>query len=93
MKANNVNREEQPSQVLSVRLSKRQFKRLQVTLRNFDIRADSLSEQLRILFERFYHSSVRWRRRWERAVRESNLRSYSWRQPLEDLEEEGEGES
>lgn len=67
MAANNVNREQRLSQVLSVRLRERELRRLQDTLRNFEIQGDSLSEQLRALFQRSYMSSVRWRRAVSRS--------------------------
>lgn len=62
MARDTVNREEQGSQVLSVRLREREFRRLQETLRNFEIQGDCMSEQMRALFHRVYWSSVRWRR-------------------------------
>lgn len=62
MAGDTVNREEQGSQVLSVRLSKRELMKLQRILRNFEIQGDSMSEQLRALFRMIYWSSVRWSR-------------------------------
>lgn len=58
----NVNAEERLSHVLSVRLRERELKRIQETLRNFEIQGDSMSEQLRVLFRMEYGRSVRWRR-------------------------------
>ena len=60
MKRTTVNRAERLSQVLSVRLTEYQSKRLQRTLSNFGIHGSSPSEQLRILLRRIHWSSVRY---------------------------------
>jgi hypothetical protein len=76
MTVTNVNREEKLSEVLSVRLRERELQRLQKTLRNYEIQGNSRSEQLRILFRKFYWSSVRWRRVRERVQRERERKGY-----------------
>ena len=59
MHGNTVNREERLSQVLSVRLTEYQTKRLQNTFRNFGLKGSS-SEQLRLLLRKVHWSSVRY---------------------------------
>ena len=54
-----VNREERLSQVLSVRLTEYQSRRLQRTLKNFRIQGSSSSEQLRLLLRKVHWISVR----------------------------------
>ena len=54
-----VNRAERLSQVLSVRLTDYQAKRLQNTFRNFGLKGSS-SEQLRLLLRKAHWSSVRY---------------------------------
>lgn len=63
MDSNTVNRNEQPSQVLSVRLSSRELRRVKKTLRNYGITGSCLSEQLRAFFGQSYWRSVRYARR------------------------------
>jgi hypothetical protein len=64
MDRNSVNREEQGSQVLSVRLSSREFRHLQETLRNLGIKKGSLSASVRVLFEKdLYRSRILRRKR------------------------------
>lgn len=59
MPAETVNRDLQLSHVLSVRLTDRQLKRLQKTLRNFEIDQGSWSDQLRTFFRLMYFKSQR----------------------------------
>jgi hypothetical protein len=58
-----VDREEQGSQVLSVRLTTKQFQRLQKTLRNFGINQGSMSDQLRLFFKEAHMISLRRKRK------------------------------
>jgi hypothetical protein len=57
--AETVSRDLQLSQVLSVRLTERQLKRLQKTLRILGIQGGSMSDQLRALFKWLYFKSLR----------------------------------
>lgn len=68
-----VNRAERLSQVVSVRLTEYQAKRLQRTLRNFRIRGSSSSDQLRILLRRSHWRSVEYAKR-HRELRRLQLR-------------------
>lgn len=70
MAANDVNRSSQLSQVLSVRLTDLELKRLHKTFINLRIQGDSVSEQLRIFFRSSYFRSIRVRRKRERIARE-----------------------
>jgi hypothetical protein len=70
MAVTDASKEQRLSHTIAVRLREKQFKRLQSTLRNFEIQGDSLSEQLRALFRKDYFSSLRWRRMRERFQRE-----------------------
>jgi len=54
-----VNREERLSQVLSVRLTEYQSRRLQNTVRNFGIKGSSSSAKLRLLLRKVHWISVR----------------------------------
>ena len=73
MKRTTVNRAERLSQVLSVRLTEYQAKRLQRTLKNFGCQGSSPSEQLRILLRRIHWSSVRYYNK-HRELRRLQLR-------------------
>jgi len=68
-----VNRAERFSQVVSVRLTEYQSKRLQRTLKNFRIHGSSPSEQLRILLRKAHWSSVRYHAK-HRELRRLQLR-------------------
>ena len=59
MSSLSVNREEQLSQVLSVRLTEKQLQRLQKTLKNFGINNGSMSDQLRKFLKEAYFISLR----------------------------------
>ena len=72
MHGNTVNREERLSQVLSVRLTEYQTKRLQNTFRNFGLKGSS-SEQLRLLLRKAHWSSVRYHAK-HRELRRLQLR-------------------
>jgi len=63
MSGNAVNRQESGCRVLSVRLSQKEFKYLQETLKNYGVRAPSLSEGLRVLFASELYKSRRYARR------------------------------
>jgi len=67
MGSHNVNREEQGSHVLSVRLSQREFRRLRATLRNYQIDGSCFSEQLRKFFKDSYWRSIRHARSFRSA--------------------------
>jgi len=83
-----VNREERDSHVLSVRLTDKQFKRVQRTLRNFGIEGSSMSEQLRLLLRKTYWSSVRFQTRHKEIQRVLQLR-----RERERIQGEGEEEA
>lgn len=83
-----VNREERDSHVLSVRLTEEQSKRLQRTLRNFEIQGSSMSDQLRLLFRRTYWSSVRFKARQKEIQRHVQLK-----RERERIQGEGEEEA
>jgi hypothetical protein len=57
-----VNRKKQLSRVLSVRMTEQEFKDLQETIKNYEIRRDSFSECVRGLLSRDLHRSRRFRR-------------------------------
>jgi hypothetical protein len=65
MTSTHVNRRKQLSKVLSIRMTDLEFRRLQETLRNYEIRRDSISEAVRVLLSRDLHRS----RRFARALR------------------------
>lgn len=81
-----VNREERDSHVLSVRLTDKQFKRLQSTFRNFEIHGDSMSEQLRLLLRKTYWSSYRFKVRQKEIQKLVQLKKE--RRCLQETEEE-----
>ena len=73
MKRTTVNRAERLSQVVSVRLTEYQSKRLQNTFRNFGIKGNS-SEQLRLLLRKAHWSSVRYHTKHRELRRLAHLR-------------------
>jgi hypothetical protein len=70
MASTHVNRAKQRSKVLSIRMTDLEFRRLQETLRNYEIKRDSISEAVRVLLSRDLHRS----RRYARAlIKEQSL--------------------
>jgi hypothetical protein len=65
MSATRVNRRKQLSKVLSNRMTDLAFRQLQETLRNYEIKRDSISEAVRVLLSRDLHRS----RRYAKALR------------------------
>jgi len=70
MVGDSVNRDLQLSHVLSVRLTPKQWTRVQVTFRNFGISGSTPSEQLREFLRLWYWRSVRYARERERIQRD-----------------------
>jgi len=79
-----VNRAERLSQVLSVRLTEGQAKRLQRTLRNFGIHGSSPSEQLRILLRKVHWRSVEHAKRRRERRRLARLKEERLRREAEE---------
>lgn len=65
MTSTHVNRAKQLSKVLSIRMTDLELRRLHETLRNYDIRRDSIFEAVRVLLSRVLYRS----RRYARALR------------------------
>ena len=82
MGSDTVNREVQPSHVLSVRLSSKELKQLQETIRNFQIHG-SFSEQLRFILSDSHRRSISVRR-----LRESDKRRRERKRIQEEREPE-----
>jgi len=68
-----ASREDKLNRTLSFRLTEYQFKRVQRTLKNFQIKGDSPSEQLRVLLRRIHWRSVEYARK-HRELRRLQLR-------------------
>jgi len=67
---NTVNRKEEPSLVLSVRISQKEFRQFKTTMRILQIQGSSISGQLRSFLRMSYFRSLRIRRSRERIQRE-----------------------
>jgi hypothetical protein len=59
MNGNSVNTSQRLSNVISLRLTDKELKRLHQTLRNFSIKQTSVSEGLRVLLARDYYRSLK----------------------------------
>jgi len=99
MGSDTVNRELQPSHVLSVRLSSKELRRLQETISNFQIQG-SFSEQLRFILSDSHRRSISVRRlreaaeKDEQGERQSRERRKRWmrrnREPVAQMVEDPE---
>jgi hypothetical protein len=59
MAVNSVNNPEKRSNVISLRLTDKELKRLHTTLRNFGIKQSSVSDALRLFLTREYYRSLK----------------------------------
>ena len=84
MNVNAVNGETRRLQVLSVRLTDEELKRLQITLRNFHIEGSSVSEQLRILLDGAFTRS--WK--FKRGLKGEALITERWGKTLKRIKKE-----